>query len=85
MSIENNRMTVMDENGEEMEVEILLTFDYQNKSYVLFTEVNDEENVLAFTYDEDGNLSAIETEEEWEFCEEVLNAFMDEESGDNDE
>ena len=86
MTTENNHMTIISEEGE-VEVEILLTFDYEEtgKSYVLFSEVGDEENVYAFSYDKDGNLEPIETEEEWNFCEEVLNAFEDEVNQDDNE
>ena len=74
-------MTITDENGQEKEVEIILTFeDHKNKKkYVLFTDANtDDGNVYAYSYDEDGNMIDIEDEEEWNMCQEVLGAFLEE-------
>ena len=51
--IENNTMMITDDAGNEHEVEILLTFenDDKTKKYVLFTDPNDEEgNVYAYIY-----------------------------------
>ena len=43
--IENNTMMITDDTGNEREVEILLTFenDDKTKKYVLFTDPTDEE------------------------------------------
>ena len=74
-------MTITDENGQEKEVEIILTFedDKNKKTYVLFTDANtDDGNVYAYSYDEDGNMIDIEDEEEWNMCQEVLGAFLEE-------
>ena len=73
-------MTITDESGREYEVEILLTFDGKDGThYVLFTDPQDEEgNVYAYKYDEDGNLNAVENEDEIEMCQEVLGAFQNE-------
>lgn len=49
------------------------------KKYVLFTDANtDDGNVYAYSYDEDGNMIDIEDEEEWNMCQEVLGAFLEE-------
>ena len=56
---ESNTMIITDESGQEREVEILLTFEDESTghSFVLFTDPQDEEgNVYAYRYDEDGNL-----------------------------
>lgn len=77
---ETNVMTITDESGQEKEVEIILTFEDESKgkSYVLFTDANnDEGDVYAYSYDEDGNMQEIEDEEEWEMCQEVLGAFLE--------
>ncbi len=74
-------MIITDENGQEKEVEIILTFedDKNKKSYVLFTDVNaNDGNVYAYSYDEDGNMNEITDEAEWEMCQEVLGAFLEE-------
>ena len=50
-----------------------------NKKYVIFEDPNDElGEVFAYSYDDEGNLIAIETDEEWEMVEEVLGAFSEE-------
>lgn len=74
-------MTITDESGQEKEVEIILTFEDEKngKNYVLFTDANNEDgNVYAYSYDEDGNMTEIEDESEWEMCQEVLGAFLEE-------
>lgn len=78
---DTNIMTITDESGQEKEVEIILTFedDKNNKTYVLFRDVNaDDGNVYAYSYDEDGNMNDIIDEAEWEMCQEVLGAFLEE-------
>jgi uncharacterized protein YrzB (UPF0473 family) len=90
-----NNITIVDENGNEQLCEVLFTFesDKFNKSYVLYYPIaeNDEEEIeihaSSFTpseNNEDGELSPIETEEEWDLIEEMLNTFLDEE-GDEEE
>lgn len=89
-----NNITVVDENGDEQLCEVLFTFDSEEfgKSYVLYypigsDEGDDEEieiHASAFTPSEDnvdGELSPIETDEEWEMIEEMLNTFLDEQEG----
>lgn len=82
---ESNTMIITDESGQEREVEILLTFEDEStgRSFVLFTDPQDEEgNVYAYRYDEDGNLNEVTEESEWEMCQEVLGAFSDEDEED---
>ncbi|KZZ86025.1 MULTISPECIES: DUF1292 domain-containing protein [Bacillaceae] len=86
------QITVVDENGNEQLCEILFTFesDEFKKSYVLYypisSEDQDEEDVeihaSSFTPSEngeDGELQPIETEEEWDMIEEMMNTFFDNE------
>lgn len=82
---ESNTMIITDESGQEREVEILLTFEDESTghSFVLFTDQQDEEgNVYAYRYDEDGNLNEVTEESEWEMCQEVLGAFSNEDEED---
>lgn len=82
--IENNTMMITDDTGNEREVEILLTFENEDmtKKYVLFTDPTDEEgNVYAYSYNEDGSMDEVVDEEEWEMCQEVLGAFISEDDG----
>lgn len=88
---EKDFVTIIDEEGNEILHEILFTFDSEDfgKSYVLLfpagmTE-DEEVELQAFSYTEsedggfEGELHPIETEEEWDMIEEVLNTFLDEE------
>ncbi|MEF9962569.1 MAG: DUF1292 domain-containing protein [Erysipelotrichaceae bacterium] len=75
---ESNTLFVTDENGNELEMEILFTFedDKKKRNYVVFNDPKDEEGeVFASAYDDEGNLLPIETEEEWAMVEEVIGAF----------
>ena len=75
---------ITDDTGNEREVEILLTFENEDKTkkYVLFTDPADEEsNVYAYSYNEDGSMDEVIDEEEWEMCQEVLGAFISEDDG----
>ena len=91
--MEDNKLTFIDEKGNEVLCEILFTFhsDEFGKDYVLFYPVGEEDeegniNIMAASYVEadggEGELSEITTEEEWKLIEETLEAFeasMDEE------
>lgn len=80
---ESTSLFVKDEHGNEMEMEIVFTFDDEarNKKYVIFRNPKeDDDEVFASAYDDAGNLFPIETQEEWEMVEEVIGAFQDEES-----
>jgi uncharacterized protein YrzB (UPF0473 family) len=87
-------ITVIDENGNEQLCEVLFTFDSEEfgKSYVLYypigNESDDDEEIeihassfIPGENGEDGELQPIETEEEWDLIEEMLNTFLDEEEG----
>lgn len=86
-----NNITVIDEQGNEQLCEVLFTFDSEEfgKSYVLYYPIgadgddDDEIEIHASAFipgqdSEEGELMPIETEEEWDMIEEVLNTFLDE-------
>ncbi|MCC3356618.1 DUF1292 domain-containing protein [Bacillus sp. REN16] len=86
------QITVIDEQGNEILCEVLFTFESEEfgKSYVLYYPLSDENEdeedieIHASSYSpsedgEDGELQPIETEEEWDLVEEMLNTFLDEE------
>jgi uncharacterized protein YrzB (UPF0473 family) len=84
--MENETMVVVNELGEEVLYEIVLTFENKEfeKHYVIYKlpgEENDE--VFASSYNPDnkngGDLAPIESDPEWDMIEEVLNAFVEEE------
>lgn len=84
--MDTETMTIIDEEGNEVLYEIVLTFksDETNKSYVIYKLPGEEnEEVFASSYNEankdGGELSPIESDEEWDMVEEVLNTFLDEE------
>lgn len=80
--LESNSLFITDENGKEVEMEILFTFDDEGRSkkYVVFCDPKDESGeVFASCYDDEGNLLPIETDEEWAMVEEVLGAFGEDE------
>ncbi|MDF9838423.1 MULTISPECIES: DUF1292 domain-containing protein [unclassified Breznakia] len=77
--MESNSMFIKDETGNEKEMEILFTFDHQEKKYVIFRDINaNDDEVFASAYNDDGELLPIEAEEEWQMVEEVLLAFTEE-------
>lgn len=82
--MEDKTLRVIDEQGNEMDYEIVLTFksDQTKKSYVVYKEPGDSDEVYAASYDETetdgGNLNPIETDEEWDIIEEVLDTFQQE-------
>ena len=85
--MEANKIQVIDDQGNELEYEVLFTFnnDELNKQYVLYYDSSLEEpNVYASIYDDEGKLFPIETPEEWEMVEvlwlkvkRVMNAVVD--------
>ncbi|ADC50429.1 hypothetical protein BpOF4_11880 [Alkalihalophilus pseudofirmus OF4] len=91
---EKERIVIPDENGDEHLFDELFKFtvDETGKSYILVTPVGDidddseeEVEVFAFRYedregeDNDIALFAVETDQEWEMVEEMLNTFSAEE------
>lgn len=88
---DDNRIVIPDENGDEHLFEVLFTFDVDSTghSYMVLapegSEDNDEDEieVHAFRYEEpeggDLSLYPIESEEEWDMVEELLNTFADDE------
>jgi uncharacterized protein YrzB (UPF0473 family) len=98
---ERERIIIPDENGDEHLFEVLFTFDVDEteKSYMVLIAAGEEEGdddeveVHAFRYEEKGDgeadddltLHPIETDEEWNIVEEMLNTFSEEEYNDDEE
>ena len=82
--LDANHMVIVNEDGEEIEVEVLLTFepDDSNKRFVLIVDPENEDNVFPFIYTENGELEEVSDPEELDMCAEVLNTFYAEETGD---
>lgn len=86
--MEANKIQVVDDQGNEIEFEVLFTFDSEEngKKYVLYYDPNQEEtSVFASVYDDEGNLFEIESPEEWEMVEEVFQSFMADEEESEEE
>lgn len=92
----DQQLTIIDEEGNEVLCQILFTFASEefNKNYVLFyplTGEEDDENVtvMAASYTEGengvGELSEIETDEEWDLIEDALGQFEEQFSDECDE
>lgn len=82
------KIIVIDENNQEIEMEVLFTFDSEdtNKQYVLyFNPENEDGEVFASSYTDDGELLPIEDDKEWDMITEVFETFMstDEEEQDH--
>ena len=73
--MKENAIFITDENGKEVEMNILLTFEANEKQYVVVYETDIEEDLYAFTYDDEGNLFAVEEEEELQMIDEVVGAY----------
>lgn len=73
-----NSIFIIDENGKEVEMKILLTFDNEEKKYVVVYNEENEEELYPFIYDDEGNLYAVEDQEELAMIEEVIGAYEEE-------
>ena len=93
-----NNITVVDDEGNEQLCEVLFTFDSEEfgKSYVLYYPIGADENddddieIHASSFspnenNEDGDLMPVETDEEWDLIEEMLNTFLDAEDDEEEE
>jgi uncharacterized protein YrzB (UPF0473 family) len=95
----DNMIFVYDEEGNQIEMEVLFTFDadendvrFKGNKYILFFNPNDENPMVqAARYiekdDHAGSLEPIPESniEEWEMIEEVYNAFVEDEEDDSED
>jgi uncharacterized protein YrzB (UPF0473 family) len=83
--MEDKRLFIQDEQGNEIEYEIVLTFTHPDTSisYVVYRDLDDEEDVYVARYTEtspqEGTLLDVETDEEYDMIQEVLDAFFQDE------
>ena len=63
---------------ENYERRFYLTFDANGKNYVIVYEEGNDQELYSFTYDDEGNLFAVDDEEELEMVEEVVSAYEEE-------
>lgn len=81
--MDDNKIYITDDNGKEVEMNILFTFDANNKNYVICYEGENDDDVYPFTYDENGNLYIVEDDEELKMIQEVVEAFDGDEDAEN--
>ncbi len=81
MEKEIDAIIMEDENGEKKELTIYFTYHSEkfNKDYVIFYDNNDPDNLLACFTDENGNLFDIETDEEYDELDEIIEEFQNQE------
>ena len=77
--MKENSIFITDENGKEVEMKIYMTFDMNDKQYVVTYVEGNEDELYSFTYDDDGNLFMVESEEEMDAVQEIINAYEEEE------
>lgn len=78
--MKENVIYIVDDQGKEVEMNILLTFEANDKNYVVVYETDKEDDIYAFIYDDDGNLFEVETQEELDMIQEVVSAYEQEEN-----
>ena len=80
MITDEKQITIRDEEGNEHLMEILFTYEHdeRGKKYVFLYTKDNQDEVIAMEYNDNGELFEIESDEEYEEVEEVFNAFMDE-------
>jgi len=81
--MDENTIVIIDDDGNEVEYEIILTFEDPNtkKNYVVYQAPDSLEEVMAAEYIEDedgsGTLIDVDSDEEFEMIQEVLNTFTE--------
>lgn len=87
--LKDNQMIVTNAEGDESVCEILFTHEHEGKNYVIF-EFLDTHEVSAALYtpgetEDEGTFSDIETDEEWDMLDEVLQSYFDNLEDEEDE
>lgn len=81
--MDDKTIVVTDENGNNTVYEIILTFDSPDtgKKYVIYKLPEEDEEVMAAVYEEqtdgEGVLTEIQSEEEFEMIQDILDSFME--------
>ena len=95
MEEKNNKFTVINDEGKQIECEVLFTFDSDEtkKSYIVYTDNTKDEigniKVYASIYDPNNmddtkmSLEPIETEKEWNIIETILDSLQEEANNTN--
>lgn len=77
--MEEEKIVFVDENGSEFELQILFTYHSENfnKNYVVFFN-QDNDELLAGVIDENGNVSDVETDEEYDEIDKQIDLYYEE-------
>jgi len=75
----DKQLIITKEDGTEVRMEILFTYEHPDngKTYVLYFDPKDEDQILASRYDDAGNLYEVDAEE-YEHLSAVLENFLEE-------
>lgn len=76
---DEKQITIIDEKGNEHLMQILFTYDNDERktSYVFFYDEETPDEVFAMRYKDNGELEEIEDPDEYAEVEEVFNAFQE--------
>ena len=79
----NNILFLTKEDGTRLTFRVLFTYhsDSFDKDYAVFYNEDDENNLIAYSYDENKTLSPINTDEEWAELTEALRQYDEEAAG----
>ncbi len=76
--MDENTLLVYTADGQEKKMDIVFTFDLETygKQYVCFTDPENEElGCYVMSYNDQGELFAIEDDAEWDMCAEVVDGY----------
>ena len=79
---ENSIITLVDENGREVEFDLVCTFDYENKRYAAMFPIGEYEDVqpdevVLLEVEEDGDQAVFNSIENDILADEVFNEFLE--------
>lgn len=76
--MDDNKILISDDNGNQKVMNILFTFELETKKYVLCYEDENPDDIFSFGYDDEGNMYEVVEEKEIKLINEVLDAFEEE-------
>ena len=73
--MEENTVTVYREDGSETAAEVLLRFSSGGTDYIITEDPDDPDGAICFRCAADGDLSSIETDEEYDLADRMLDEY----------
>ena len=80
--MKENSIFITDDDGNEVEMKIYMTFDANDTNYVLVYEEGHEDELYPLIYDDEGNLYPVDDPDEMAMIEEVVAAYEEEKEKD---